>query len=208
MKLHNGTSPNGMRVTMFMQEKGIELPLNDISIMHGDTKKTEFLARNSLGQVPVLELDDGRYLTESIAICRYLESKYPGPALFGESAEEQAFIEMWNRRMELWLMTTFGSIGEHEIPYFQYRVEQNSAFAAAQRKEAIKRLTWLDNELSDGRDFIVDNQFSVADITGAASLMIAQFVKLAIPDDLENVQRWAKTVMSRNSFQASLPKRQ
>ena len=206
MKLHNGLSPNGMRVSMFIYEKGLDIPVEEINIMQGDTKTPEFHAKNSLGQVPVLELDDGRFLTESIAICRLLEANHPSTPLFGKSAEEQAFIEMWNRRMEFWIMSVFASIGEHEIPFFQHRVEQNAAFAAAQRREIIKRLGWLDNELSDGRNYLVDDTFSVADITGAASLMIAQFIEMEIPKELQNVQRWAANVMGRESFQACLPK--
>lgn len=206
MKLHNGMSPNGLRVAMFLFEKNINIPVEEVNIMQGDTRKKEFLAMNSLGQVPVLELDDGRFLSESVAICRYLESRFPEHPLFGESPEEQAFIEMWNRRMELWLFATLGSIGEHEIPFFQYRVEQNPEFAASQRKEAINRLSWLDNELSDGRNYIAASGFSVADITGAAILLIAQYIGLEIPANLKNVHRWVANIMGRDSFQACLPK--
>lgn len=200
MKLHSGMSPNGMRVAMFMAEKGITLDFEEVSIMKGETRSPDFLAKNSLGQVPVLELDDGRFLSESIAICRYLESKYPDMPLFGESPEQQAFIEMWNRRMEHWVLSVFANIGEHEIPFFQHRVQQIPEFAQSQRNEAINRLTWLDAELSDGRTYLVDDAFSVADITGAAMLMVAQFVQLAIPDALTHVHRWANAVKSRPSF--------
>ncbi|MCW8092932.1 glutathione S-transferase family protein [Alteromonas sp. ASW11-130] len=202
MKLHNGLSPNGLRVSMFLYEKGISLPVDEVSIIQGDTRRAEFLAKNSIGQVPVLELENSRFLTESVAICRYLEAKYPSPPLFGDTAEQQAFIEMWNRRMELWIMSIFASIGEHEIPFFQYRVEQNSTYAASQRRLVIKRLEWLNDELADGRDYIVDSEFSIADITGAACLMLAQFIKLSIPKDLTHVRRWAANIMNRKSFQA------
>ena len=84
MKLHDAMAPNPRRVRIFMAEKGIELPIEHLELMEGQSRKPEFMAKNSLGETPVLELDDGRYLTESIAICRYLEHLYPEPTLFGK----------------------------------------------------------------------------------------------------------------------------
>lgn len=99
MKLYNGMSPNGMRVKVFLAEKNIDVPVTNIDVMAGDTKKPEYLSMNSLGEVPVLELDDGKIITESLAICRYFEILHPEPSLMGESAAEQAHIEMWTRRI-------------------------------------------------------------------------------------------------------------
>ena len=200
MKLYNGMAPNGARVSIFLAEKGIELPVQKVDVASGETRTPDFLKINALGEVPVLELDNGRHLTESIAICRYLEAIYPEQPLFGSNVEEQAFIEMWNRRMELRLMRAIGDVGLHEFEFFSDKVEQNADYAASQRCAFLDCLGWLDNELSDGRSFIVGNAVSVVDITGFAALMIAGFAGIEIPQGLENVKRWSKNLLSRSAF--------
>lgn len=200
MKLYNGMTPNGARVAIFLAEKGIEVPVEDINVVNGDTRQPTFLAINALGEVPVLELDDGRYLTESIAICRYFEGIHPEPPLFGRTTEEQAFVEMWNRRMELRLQRAIGDVGLHEFEFFKDKVEQNADYAANQRRAYLDCLRWLDDELSDGRAFIVGDSLSVADITGFAALMIAGFAGIETPGDLANVIRWSENLRSRSAF--------
>ena len=102
MKLYNYTlAPNPRRVRIFAAEKGINLTLEDVDILAGQSRTPEFLAKNSSGGVPVLELDDGSHLSESVAICRYLEGLHPEPNLLGRDLREQADIERWNRQMEL-----------------------------------------------------------------------------------------------------------
>ena len=110
MKLYNHSqAPNPRRVRIFMAEKGISLPMEEIDLMAGKNRTPEFLAKIPSGGLPVLELDDGGCIAESVAICRYLEGQHPEPNLMGRNPREQAEIEMWNRRMELEL---FGSIGQ------------------------------------------------------------------------------------------------
>src|SRR5215472_5670202 len=106
-------APNPRRVRVFLAEKGINVPFEEIDIMKGVNRQPEFLKKNSLGGIPVLELDDGRYLAESVAICRYFELLHPEPALFGKGAFEQATIEMWNRRIELALFVPVGMVWAH-----------------------------------------------------------------------------------------------
>jgi glutathione S-transferase len=102
VKLYNHSlAPNPRRVRIFAAEKGIDLKLEEVDILAGQSRTPEFLARNSSGAVPVLELDDGSHLSESVAICRYLEGLHPEPNLLGRDLHEQAEIERWNRRMEL-----------------------------------------------------------------------------------------------------------
>jgi glutathione S-transferase len=125
MKLYNGLSPNGARVTTFLAEKGVDIPTVDISVLDGQTRTPEFRKINSLGQVPVLELDDGTILTESVAICRYLELIHPKPSLFGESRVEQAQIEMWNRRMERHIFDTVGNVGMHKCLCLRIRLSRS-----------------------------------------------------------------------------------
>jgi len=200
MKLYNGMSPNGARVMIFMAEKGIELPTVSIDLMANEGQAPDFLKINALGQVPVLQLDDGRYLTESVAICRYLESLYPDPNLFGKTPEEQAFIEMWMRRMELWLFNVAGDVGLHEIEFFKYRVDQNADYAAYSRRILVERLAWLDAELADGRSFIAGETFTMADIIGMGLVMVMGFTQIETPSELTNVVRWQQAMASRPTF--------
>ncbi|MCF6275598.1 MAG: glutathione S-transferase family protein [Robiginitomaculum sp.] len=200
MKLYNGMSPNGMRINVFLAEKDIEIPTTNINVMAGDTQKPDYLAINSLGEVPVLELDDGQIITESLAICRYLEVLHPEPSLMGVSAAEQANIEMWTRRIEQQIFSTVGTIGLHEIPYFAYKIEQFPNYAASLRKAFPKKLAWLEKEMSDGRPYIAGDKFSIADITGMAALMVCGFIKIEIPDEFKQVNKWAKAMQSRPSW--------
>lgn len=200
MKLYNGFSPNGVRVTVFLAEKGIEVPIVPIDIPGGEPRREPFLSINPLGEVPVLELDDGTRLTESIAICRYIEAQHPMPPLFGEDPKSQAIIEMWNRRMELKVFGAIADFTRHEFELFKDRGPQITAFANARRKEFHDQLIWLDGELSDGRGFITGQRFSVADITGMAILLLMMFARYDIPSDLVNVARWATAMKARPSF--------
>ena len=122
LKLYNpAVAPNPRRVRIFAAEKGIELALEDVDVLTGQTRTPEFLAKNSSGAVPVLELDDGSYLSESVAICRYLEGLQPEPNLLGRDLREQAEIEKWNRRMELELFAPIARTFQNTSPLFQSR---------------------------------------------------------------------------------------
>jgi len=167
--------------------------------MKGEARTAEHLARNSLGEVPVLELDDGSFISESIAICRYLESEYPDKPLLGNNPTESAKIEMWNRRMEQQIMDCMARYGLHTIPMFADKIEQMPDYAESQKRLFTEKLTWLDKEMDDGRDFVAGDQFSIADITGMAALMICGFTNIKLPKGLKNVQRWASSVQSRPS---------
>ncbi len=200
MQLYNGYSPNGMRVMVYLAEKGLEVPTTSIDVMQSGTHTDEFLARNSLGEVPVLELGDGQIITESLAICRYFEVLHPEPSLMGQSAAEQANIEMWTRRMEQQLFSIVGSIGLHEMPFFAHKLEQSAEYAASLRRAFPKKILWLNQEMSDGRSFIAGESFSIADITGMAVIMVCGFLKIEIPEDAKHVKKWAEVVMQRPSM--------
>ncbi|WP_262694382.1 glutathione S-transferase family protein [Kordiimonas aquimaris] len=200
MKLYNSMSPNGMRVDIFIAEKGIEIETVNVGIMDGETQGEAFRKINSLGEVPVLELADGTIITESIAICRYLEAKHPAPALFGITEKEQALVEMWNRRIELKLFQVIGAIGLHTFELFRERITQVPEYAETQRNLFPERLGWLDKELSDDRAFIAGENFSVADITGMAMLGLCRFVQYEIPEELTRVKRWEAAIKARPSW--------
>ena len=202
MKFYNAAAPNPRRVRIFLAEKGVEIPRQDLDLAKGESRTPEFLAKNSLAGTPILELDDGTVLAESVAICRYLESLYPEPALMGSDALEAAKIEMWNRRMEIEIMATVGNVVVHSVSFFADKVEQIPAYADAQRRMAAKRWAWLDEELADGRRFVAGDQFSIADITGMAALMIGDFIKIEVPAALTHVTRWSAAVRARPSWSA------
>lgn len=202
MKFYNAAAPSPRRVRIFLAEKGVELPREDLDLQQGATRTPEFLAKNSLGGTPVLELDDGTVLTESVAICRYLESLHPEPPLMGADDLDAAKVEMWNRRMEIEIFSTLGSIAQHTFDFFADKLEQVPAYAEAQKRMAVKKWEWLDGELADGRPYVAGDRFSVADITGMAALMVGDFTGVEIPASLEHVHRWNKSVRARPSWEA------
>lgn len=200
MKLMTFPAPNAIRVHMVLSEKGVDIPLETVDIANGAGRLPAFLAKNSLGEIPVLELDDGSYLTESVAICRYLESLYPTPPLFGTEPLDQARIEMWTRRMELRVVAPIGEAARHELAFFRDAVEQMPAYAQAQRRLLEKRWKWLDAELSDGRTYVAGDRFTIADIVGATALLVSDLMQIEIPAHLQHVRRWENAVRSRASW--------
>ena len=200
MKLYDATTPSTRRVQIFLAEKGIDVPREEVDLFEGGSRTPEFLAKNPFGEVPVLELDDGRYLTESAAICRYFEELHPEPRLMGAGVDEQAFIELWHRRMDLHIFGPVGDIGRHTMEYFADKVEQVPAYADAQMRRFDKNLAWLDSELADGRPFIAGNTFTIADITGMAALFICDILNKTLPGDLSNAKRWEMAMRSRPTF--------
>ena len=200
MKLYDAMTPNSLRVHVFLSEKGIQVPRQQVDVLKGGTRTPAFLALNSLGELPVLELDDGKILTESVAICRYFEALHPAPRLLGEGAYEQARVEMWNRRMELYLFDAIGAVAQHSFDFFADKVEQSPDYAAAQMRRFDKLLAWLDRELSDGRPFIAGERFTIADITGMALLMVCDLLPKRLPSSLSHVKRWEDSVRIRPAF--------
>ena len=130
MKLYDAMTPNTLRVQAFLAEKGIDVAREKIDVLNGGTRTAEYLALNPFGEVPLLELDDGRLIAESVAICRYFETLHPEPALMGQGAEDAALVEMWNRRMEFHIFGPVGNYGRHSHPFFADKVEQVADFAA------------------------------------------------------------------------------
>lgn len=202
MKFYNAAAPNPRRVRIFLAEKDVDVPRQDVNLQAGESRTPEFLALNSLGGTPVLKLDDGTVLTESVAICRYLECLHPDPALMGVDDLDRARVEMWNRRMEIEIFNTLGNVAVHTLDFFADKVEQVPAYAEAQKRQAVKRWEWLDGELADGRPHIAGDRFSIADITGMAALMIGDFTGVEIPASATHVLRWNDAVRSRPSWDA------
>jgi len=174
LKLYNHThAPNPRRVRIFAAEKGIGLSLEEVDILAGQSRTPEFLAKNSSGAVPVLELDDGSCLSESVAICRYLEGLQPEPNLLGRDLREQAEIERWNRRMELELFAPISRTFQNTNPLFQKRIKQFQEYGESQRAVVYQRLERMDHELN-GREFIASDRFTIADITALVAIDFGQ----------------------------------
>ena len=200
MHLYTAQAPNPFRVNVFLAEKNIVIPSTLLDVVEGDAHSEDFQKKNSLCEVPVLELDDGTFLTESIAICRYLEHLHLENPLMGVTPLAQARVEMWNRRMEQQIFNAVGNIGLHTIPFFADRIEQIPEYAESMKRTLEKKWAWLDGELADGRTYICDDAFSVADITGMASLFVCEFIGITIPDDLTHLQRWVSAVRTDHKW--------
>jgi glutathione S-transferase len=203
MKLYGlKNAPNPRRVKIFLAEKKISLPLEELDIETREHQTPAFLAKNPLGQLPVLELDDGTILCESVAICRYFEEMVPEPPLFGRSALERAQVEMWNRRMELELLLPVIDVFVHTHPFWVGKREQMPAWGEERRKQLVERMRWLDGELA-GREFIGIDRYNIADITAQVALLTARgAMKIAIPEDHKNLSRWWAAVCQRPTARA------
>jgi len=203
MKLYNHSlAPNPRRVRIFAAEKGINLMLEEVDILAGQSRTPEFLAKNSSGGVPVLELDDGSHLSESVAICRYLEGLHPDPNLLGRSLGEQADIERWNRRMELELFTPIGRTFQNTSTIFQGRFKQFPEYGETQRAVVYQRLERMDRELS-GHQFVAGDRFTIADITALVAIDIGgRLADIKITPELSHLTRWYNAVSTRPSAMA------
>lgn len=203
MKLFDGgKAPNPRRVRVFLAEKGIEVPLVPVDMGALEHKKEPVTSRNPLQRLPILELDDGTILTESVAICRYFEELHPEPALFGRGALGKALVEMWQRRMELNLMATVAQAFRHMHPAMkEWEIPQITEWGEANKPKAIEFLRILDQELA-GREFIAGVEYSIADITGMIAVDFMKPARIAMPEDLANVVRWHRAVSARPSAAA------
>jgi glutathione S-transferase len=203
MKLYNHShAPNPRRVRIFAAEKGIELALEEVDIFAGQSRTPEFLAKNSSGAVPVLGLDDGSYLSESVAICRYLEGLYPEPNLLGHDIREQAEIERWNRRMEQELFAAIGRTFQNTSPIFQGRFKQFPEYGEAQRRIVYQRLERMDHELNRN-EFVAGDRFTIADITALVAIDFGgRLADIKITPEFAHLTRWHASVSRRPSAKA------
>ena len=202
MKLYDSAmAPNPRRVRIFLSEKGISVPITQVDLAKAENRAAAFLARNPFGGVPVLELDDGRFLSESVAICRYFEERRPQPPLFGVDAEDRAFVEMWHRRMESEIFNRVAQTFQNTHDFFKGRIEQVPAFGEVCRKTALTRMAWLDGELA-GRPFIAGDRYTIADITAQCGIDFGRVAGIRIDPAWKNLQRWHESVSARPSAKA------
>ncbi len=203
MKLYGAPmpAPNPRRVRIFLAEKGVELPETPVDLMKREHKSPEHVARNSLGQVPTLELDDGTTISETVAICRYFEETSPGPSLFGKSAIEKANVDMWVRRIEFQLMMPVGNFWRHAHPRTAALLTQYKDFGESNRKAYSNAQKWLDREL-EGKDFIAGDAYSMADICALSTVDFAGWIGLPLDEDKPNLKAWHDRVSARPSAAA------
>jgi glutathione S-transferase len=160
-------APNPKRVRFFIAEKGLRIPTRAVDLIGLEHRDAAFASLSPLQTVPALALDDGAVLTESVAICRYLEWLHPEPPLFGRDGREQAFVEMWQRRMEFHLFLPVALAFRHSHPRLAVLEQpQIAEVAATQRPRAVAAMRYLDAELAT-RPFVAGDAFTIADITAS-----------------------------------------
>lgn len=203
MKLFDGgKAPNPRRVRVFLAEKGINIPLVPVDMGAMGHRGTEVADRNPLQRLPVLELDDGSVLTESVAICRYFEEIHPETPLFGTGALGRAKVEEWQRRMELNLLMPVAHAFRHIHPAMKdWEVPQIAEWGEANKPKALAFLHFIDRELAD-REFIAGDEYSIADITGLIAVDFMKPARITVPDELVHVRRWHDSISARPSAQA------
>ncbi len=199
MKLYDtARAPNPRRVRIFVAEKGTDVPIEDVDFGKAEQKSETFSALNPMQQTPVLVLDDGTVLSESIAICRYLEEQHPEPPLFGADQIGRAVVEMWNRRIEFHLFQTVMLTFRHSHPAAVKMGEaQIPALAESSKAKALDFLAHLDLELAK-RPFIAGETFSIADITALVAVDFMRPARIDMPP-LDNIKRWRTAVAARPS---------
>jgi glutathione S-transferase len=203
MKLYNSPlAPNPRRVRIFLAEKSLAVPIVDVDLGRLEQRTAAFSALNPFQRIPVLVLDDGSTIAESIAICRYFEEIHPDPPLFGVGALERARVEMWQRRLELALFRHIADAFRHSHPHMaEMERPQIAELAQSSKPKALEAMARVDRELA-GRPFIAGDRFSVADITGLVALDFARNARIAIPEEFTELRRWRAALAARPSAAA------
>ena len=195
-------APNPRRVNIFLAEKHLSLPdIVDIDIMKKQHREADFAALNPFERIPVLLLDDGTALSESVAICRYVEEALaPEPSLFGRTPLERAVIEMWNRRAELNLLAQTAAIFRHLHPSMvELEQPQIADWGEANKSKVLVTCSLLDRQLASHR-YLAGDSFSVADITAFVAIDFLRPVRIAIPETLTALHRWRAEIAARPSI--------
>ena len=200
MRLYNSNlAPSPRRVRIFLAEKGVSIPCVEVDLAKLDHKSPEFSALNPFETIPILELDDGTRIAETIAICRYIEALWPETNLFGVTALELATIEMWQRQLEWRLLLPIAQVVRHSHPKMaEMENPQVPDWAAVNRPRALHAMAIVDEALR-GRPFIAGDRFTVADITGLVALDFAKSARIAIPPELVHLNRWREALTTRPS---------
>ena len=195
------TAPNPRRVRMFLAEKGIDVDYVQVDIQKGENLSPQMRAKNPLGKIPILELDDGTCIAETDAICTYFEAIQPEPPLMGTTPIEKATISLWQRQVEFAFMMQVGMCFQHTTGYFKDRMTPVPEFGKEAGINAAKYLNILERRLGE-KEFIAGNTFSIADITALCAMDFARVVKIRMTDEHVNLARWYEAVSNRASAKA------
>lgn len=206
MKLYDSLrAPNPRRARWFLAEKGPEaeakVEVINIDVFKGEHRTPEYLGRAGLANVPALEIDADTTITESVAICRYLESVFPEPNMFGRDPKETAVIEMWTRRTEMLLATPLMLTVRHSHPALAALEKQIPEIAESNRATATRALKVFDRQLAD-HAFIAGDRLTIADILAATAIDFSRMAKFSIPEEMANVKRWYAAMMARPAAKA------
>jgi len=202
MKLYDSkTAPNPRRVRVFLAEKSVTIPVVQVDLNAKENRTPEYRSKNPLGAVPVLELDDGTCISESVAICRYFEGTTPEPPLMGVDAKDRALVEMWQRRMELEIFQPIANVFVHTHEWFKGRRPQVPEYGEACRQHALARMQWLDEVLAT-RPFVAGDRYTIADITALCGIDWGRVTKTRMPPECANLRAWHERVSSRPSAAA------
>lgn len=202
MKLYDfAFAPNPRKVRVYLAEKGLTIPIEPVNIGAGESHTPEFLKKNPLGGVPVLELDDGSFLTESLTIMEYLEELHPTPPMIGTSPLERARVRELERITEIGVMQRVGTIFQNTSPFFADRVKQSAEAAESARNQLANYLKVIDQRIG-GSPFAAGEHPTIADCTLLAGLGFAEFAQVAIDPSYANLARWYGAFKQRPSAQA------
>lgn len=202
MKLyHFDGAPNPKRLRVYLAEKGITVPLEAVNIITGENRTPEFLKKNPLGGLPVLELDDGSYLTESLAIMEYFEDLHPNPPMIGTTPLERARVRALERIAELGVLLRVATIFQNTHPFMAQRIKQSADAAETARGLLAGNLKVLDGKIG-AQPFVAGTRPTIADCTLVAALDFADFAQVAIDPSCKNVARWYADFKKRPSAAA------
>jgi glutathione S-transferase len=199
---HDPRAPNPRRVRIFLAEKSVAYDTIEVLIATDQHLSVDYRRKHPLSLLPILELEDGRILRESMAICRYIEETHPEPNLFGADAWERAQIEQWNRHAELELLIPIQNIFRNSNAFWQGRIKQAPEFAAIMTDLVGARLDWLEKELT-GRSYMAGDRFTVADITALCAIDFGKVAKVRLaPDKHPHLIAWHERCAARPSTKA------
>ena len=204
MKFYNSVGPNPRVVKMFMAEKGLDIPREDVNLMAGENRQPAWVAKNPSGQMPALELDNGDILAEITAICEYIDELHPNPPLMGTTPEQRAETRMWVRRIDLGIVEPManGFRFSQGLQLFQNRMRCVPQAADDLKAIAQEKLTWLDGLIA-GKTWICGDRFTLADVLLYCFLEFGAQVGQPLNADNKNIAAWRERVAARPSAAAS-----
>ena len=206
MKLYteNYPAPNPRKVHIYLAEKGLTVERVHTRMQERQHKAPEFLKKNSLGQVPVLETDDGKFISESVAICRYLEALHPNPPMFGRDPFDAAMVDMWIRRAEFRLWNPMGQVWINADPRTAVvNPNQFKDYGEHSKKVLAGAMKWIDRELGDGREFLTGSHYTMADIVLLCGIDFSEFIHQDMPEDAQHLRAWHTRISARPSARAT-----